>query len=113
PDGGEIAIVAIGERFNSLYAAQASFDEAADITALLFGNRGDAGERLAGRIEHHCGIANREYLRMARHREVGIDLDSTGAVALDTDPLARRRCGHAGGPNHRPRIDACRADRYA
>src|SRR5258707_5310266 len=42
PDGGEIAIVAISERFNSLHAAQASFNEVADVTALLFGDRGDA-----------------------------------------------------------------------
>ena len=43
---------------------------------------------------------------MAGQRQVGADLDPTGAVALGAEPSGGGGCGNAGGPQDDPRLDA-------
>jgi hypothetical protein len=52
------------------------------------------------------GIADREYFRMAAHRQIGIDLHPPGAVMLRVEPACRRRCDHAGRPDDGGGVDA-------
>ena len=80
-------------------AVQARLDGVGDVASLLLGRRRDAGHRLAvGAIDRH-GIADGEDVGMAGNGEVGVDLQTAGAVGLDAQPFGGGRGAHAGGPD--------------
>ena len=55
----------------------------------------------------------REYIGGPRNGEIGADHDAAGVVAFGLDPFPRRRGHHAGGPQHRARLDPLVADLHA
>ncbi len=70
---------------------------------------GDARDGPVGLPRLHGRVADHEDLRVVGDRQPGPDADPAVAVGLGArrlrDPPAERRREHAGGPEHRPRLD--------
>ncbi len=105
-DGGEIALVAIAERRRRRRAGDACRDQPSHIAAHLLGGGRDARNAAARRIGHGGGVADREHLGEAAHREIRLDLHAPGAVMRGVKPARRRRGDHAGRPDDGGGIDA-------
>ena len=89
PDGGKVPVIAIVE-WHNLAALQTGFNKLPDIDPLLLCDWRHTGQRLSDGVDHQRRIANCEDFGMARHRQIGVDLNPTDAVAFGTDPLPCR-----------------------
>src|SRR6202030_4775682 len=80
PDCRHRAKVAISERPRHGPTTDARGNDAPHISALLFGDWGNAGQRLPVGCFDKCCVANNENLRVALEREIALDYDVSGAV---------------------------------
>src|SRR5215207_5826169 len=110
-DGGKIPIMAIGKWAGLGTAGNARGYEAADIAAHLLASGCDAGHGPVIFPANSGDVADREYIGMARHGEIWIDLDAAGAIARNPDPGGGARGFHPSGPDIGGRVDALAARR--
>ena len=100
PDGGKIAIAAIAEWLGPLCVAQPGFNQFTDIAPLLLGDWCDAREWFAVGVEGQRSVADREYLRMTRYGEIGLDYNPTDTIAF----WLRSNVRPAKRPRRRPKL---------
>ena len=110
PDRREVALVAVPERRGGA-SSQPRAHGLRRIAPLLHRHRGDAREShdVALLIAHANHVTEREHLRVAGERQVGLDGHAAGAVQLGAcqraELLREAGCRYAGGPDHGVRRD--------
>src|SRR5262249_30563407 len=112
-DGGQAAEVAIAEGPGRSVPGKHPPDACGNEGALLLGGRRQTRNGAAAFVEDQGRVADDEDSGMARKREVGPDLDASGAVLLRPQPFRRRRGGNPGGPDDAIRRDSLTGNHHA
>ena len=104
PDGREVALVVIVEGGRRPLAAQSGADDLTGVAPLLHRHRRDAGhdahDTVSAAHAHH--VAEREHLRVARQRQVGLHRQAPGAVQIGAGEIAEPLREAGGGDARRP-----------
>src|SRR5262249_42737859 len=119
-DDRNISLVPVPERFRGGLAIDPAPDEARDIPAALDCDLRDARKQLgllapdtdqASGVSGNCrGVADGEYIRVTRNRQVWVHFDTASPVDINVEPPARRGGDDTGGPQHCAARDALAVD---
>ena len=109
-DGRQASGMAVPKRVGRPASGQPGLDHLGGVLAALLGSRRQPRHRLALPAFAQRRIADDEDLRLARHGQVGADLNAAGPVVIGRQPFGGRRCEDARRPEHRARRHPVAAD---